>query len=278
MEVPTNRPADRLAAALHRWNCRVDGTELRGGMSVVVPVRSADGSPLMIKLLDPQAARKEAIALRAFPPSASVRCEDAADDLGALLLERLTADSLAGHTVDDQITVQADLARRLAVADPGGIDHLSDNDGWLEHLSSLLRQRPRLLDRRTIDLARRTITDLDQDRTVTLTHGDLHAINVHADATGAWRALDPNPRVGTIAYESHTIILERSRFDDLVRAGSVELLHRLALFSEVAGVDRSSSALLCQARAVSSALYEHLQGNRTLAAHLRWMADALTPA
>lgn len=273
----TGPPTDRLAAALCRWNCWVDGAELRGGMSVVVPVRSAAGAPLMLKLLDPDAAGREAIALRAFPATASVRCHAYAADLGALLLERLSAESLAGLGIDDQITVQAELARRLAVPDPGGIPPLSDNGGWLDQLASMQRQRPLLLTSRAVDLARQVITDIGQDRTATLTHGDLHSINVHRDLDGRWRALDPNPRIGTIGYESHTVIVERPRLDELIKAGRGELLRRLALFSEVAEVDRTTAERLCQARAVSSALHEHLNGSVRLAAGLCWMSEALTP-
>src|SRR4051794_36376666 len=126
--LPVDAPDDRLTAALRRWNCRVDGAAPRGGMSVVVPVQST-GGPLMLKILDPDAAAREATALRTFPSTASVTCFEYAEDLGALLLERLSAESLTGAGIDDQITVQAELARRLAVPDPGGVQRLSDNDG-----------------------------------------------------------------------------------------------------------------------------------------------------
>ncbi len=112
--------ATRTELALKRWDCHVDGGELRGGISVVVPVRSSGGAALMLKLLDRHAAAREAIALRAFPPAASVRCVDHAEDLGALLLERLTSESLAtniGHA-DELTVIQAQLARQLAVPEP----------------------------------------------------------------------------------------------------------------------------------------------------------------
>lgn len=266
----------RLKAVLERWDCRIDGAEQRGGMSVVVPVRSRSGVPLMLKLLDPDAAAREAIALRAFPDDAAVRCHGHAADLGALLLERLTPVSLVGADPDELIMVQADLARRLAVPDPGGIDRLAETDGWLHQLDDLHRLGPDLLGARAIGSARETIARLGRDPiTTTLTHGDLHAANVHRDAEGRWRVLDPSPWVGTIAFESHTVIVERPRLGELVAAGPVELGRRLELFAEVAGVDRESAVRLCQARAVSSALAERSRAPG-LAAGLVWMAEALT--
>lgn len=277
----TNRtpdpPAERLRFGLRRFGCRIDGDPSAGGTAVVHPVRDADGRPLMLKLLAPAAARLEAIALHAFPASASVRCVDHDDDLGALLLERLTATSLAGADPDLMITVQAELARSLAVADPGGgIGRLSDTSGWLDHLDGLLRNQPRLLPARTVGAAREAIADLAHDPTGTVTHGDLHTINVHRDGEGRWRSLDPSPLIGTIAYESHTVIVERPQLGELVTAGPVELRRRLALFAEVAGVDRELATRLCQARAVSSALHARHTGGRWTD-ELCWMSRTLTP-
>lgn len=273
-------PAARLAQALDHWECQPDGEPLSGGMSEVLPVRRGD-QELMLKLLPPPAAACEALALRAFPTSASVRCLDHHDELGALLLERLTSDSLAGVTSDRSIAIQADLARRLAVTDPSRtndavqIERLA-SDGWLFHLEDLRRRSPRVLSDRSVDAAREVITNLAYDSTATLTHGDLHSRNVHRDRDGNWRALDPAPRVGTIAYESHTVIVERDRLGELITAGPRELRRRLELFADVAAVPMDLVTRLCQARAVSSALYEAIEGNGVLAAELAWMAELLT--
>lgn len=198
-------------------------------------------------------------------------------DLGALLLERLTPRSLAEAPTDEQITVQARLARKLAVPAPAGIGRLAD-DGIVNHLDNLTRDCPDLLNPRLTDAAREATRDLGNDSTATLTHGDLHSANVHQDHYGRWRVLDPNPRVGTIAFESHTVVVERPRLGEVIRAGGRELRRRLALFSEVAEVDPSLAERLCQARAVMSALYEQTRSNSRLAAELRWMAETLTPA
>lgn len=271
-------PSDLLEAAVRLWRCTADGPVVRGGMSVVVPVRSANGTPLMIKVLDTEAAAREALALRAFPASASVRCYDHAEDLGALLLERLTSMSLSSRPVDEQITVQAELARQLAVPAVDGIPRLSDVHHALDHLDTLVHGCPGVVDQRVVDAAREAISDLGHDATDTLTHGDLHTINVHRDHEGRWRALDPNPWVGTVAHESHTVVVERPRLGELLTAGEPELRRRLALFAEVAEVDRSLSARLCQARAVMSALAEHRRGATELAADLRRMSELITPA
>lgn len=127
---------------------------------------------------------------------------------------------------------------------------------------------------RALDVARETIADLGHEATTTLTHGDLHPGNVHQDTTGHWRALDPDPRVGTIAYESHTVIVERSQLGRLSSAGADELHRRLELFSDIAGVELRWSERLCQARAVSSALYEHAR-DVPLAEQLCWMSELL---
>jgi streptomycin 6-kinase len=270
----------RIRKALQHWHCQPDGAVLRGGMSVVVPVRRSD-ERLMLKLLPSDAAVREALALSLFPRSASVVCLDHHADLGALLLERLTPESLVGADIDRSITIQADLARRLAVPAPPvpgdavRIERLAA-DGWRRHLDDLHRARPSMLPNRVIDFAREVVAEFSEDRTTSLTHGDLHSHNVHRDRAGNWRALDPAPRIGTIAYESHTVIVERVRFGELIAGGERELRRRLTLFGEVAGVSPDAAARLCQARAVSSALYEAQQGHEALAAELAWMAEALT--
>jgi len=267
---------DLLSAALHRWDCAVDGDPLRGGTAVIIPVRSVDGSELIVKLLDAEAATREALALRAFPPTASVQCLDHLPDLGALLLERLTPAPLAGVPIDEQITIQSRLARALAVPAPEGIDRLS-SERLAHHLTNLRHGAPGHLAGRVIDRAHATISNLDSDPTSTLTHGDLHSLNVHQDHKGVWRALDPNPHVGTIAFESHTVIAERPRLGELIQAGDRELRRRLGIFADIAEVDCVLAERLCQARAVMSALYEQARGATELADQLRWMATTLTP-
>ncbi|MBT8162987.1 aminoglycoside phosphotransferase family protein [Arthrobacter sp. GN70] len=248
-------------------------------MSIVMPVRRGN-QELMLKVLPWPEASREALALKAFPASASVRCLDHHDELGALLLERLTPGSLAGVTPDRSITIQADLARRLAVPDPSRkndaiqIERLA-SDGWLVHLEGLLHRAPRVLSDRSVDAAREAITNLADDPTATLTHGDLHSRNVHRDRDGFWRVIDPAPRVGTIAYESHTVIVERNRLAELIAAGPCELRRRLELFADVAAVPLDLAERLCQARAVSSALHEAIEGEGALAAALAWMAASL---
>ncbi|MFC0673687.1 aminoglycoside phosphotransferase family protein [Brachybacterium hainanense] len=275
-------PAAQLPAgaaeALLRWDCRADGDLLRGGMSVVLPVRRGD-EPLMLKLLPAEAARLEALALAAFPRDAAVECLAHDAELGALLLERLSARSLAGEATDLSITVQADLARRLAVAAPAvpGAEEIPplSADAWLAHLASQRAEAPRVLSARALGAAREAITSLDEEPCPTMTHGDLHARNVHLDDDGCWRALDPTPRRGTIAHESHTVVLERDRFEELISAGPAELRRRLDLFAEVAGVDAALARRLCQARAVSSALHEAVHGPAALTGALTWMAETL---
>lgn len=228
----------------------------------------------MLKLLDAATARMEAVALRAFPPAASVRCVDHADDLGALLLERLAPESLVGRPADEQIVVQAQLARALAVADPGGIPPLAT--GLADHLDRLRERAPDLLGRRALEMSADVASVLGRLPGATLTHGDLHAANVHRDADGIWRTLDPNPRVGTIAHESHTVVVERSRLAELIRdGGRLELVRRLDLFAEVAGVDAGLAAGACQMRAALSALHAADEGNAPIAEQLGWMAEAL---
>ncbi len=104
----------------------------------------------------------------------------------------------------------------------------------------------------------------------------VDTVVTHLDLDGRWRALDPAPRVGTIAYESHTVVVERDRLGELIAAGPRELLRRLELFADVAGVPPGLAAGLCQARAVTSAVHEAIEGNAALASQLVWMAESLT--
>lgn len=266
--------SSRLDAALERWHCRRDGETLTGGMSRVQPARRRDGSAVVVKVLEPAAAIREARALAAFSDRASVGLIAVAEDLGALLLERLTPTDLTTEADPwRRIEVQARLAAALVVDDPGGVP-LLDPPGWLDQLERQLVAVPELLSGSAVGRARSTIAALPA--VDTLTHGDLHARNVHLDRDGRWRALDPAPLVGTVAHESHTVVVERDRLDELMTAGVVELRRRLEFFAEVAGCDRDLAIDLCQARAVSSALHEGGLGDpKGVVPGLGWVAESL---
>ena len=262
-----------------RWNCRIDGPAGHGEVALVLPVIVSAG-PAVLKLSFPHPGnRGEALALRCFAGEGAVRLIAASDDGFALLLERAGPHTLAERrSAAEAIEIAGGLARRLAVPAPAVATSLADTcPGWLDQLEQQLRASPDALASGVVDRARNTIRELAHERTPTMMHGDLHAGNVLSAEREPWLAIDPKGWSGSAAFDAFTVILGRST--GLSRGSDLQnqLLDRIRRFADAAGVDTSLAVACCQARAVSSYLYQLQQDGDWFALDLLRTLTELTP-
>ncbi|MFI9786380.1 aminoglycoside phosphotransferase family protein [Kitasatospora sp. NPDC051984] len=255
-----------VGGLLERWGCRPDGAVGHGQVGVVVPVRTADGGPAVLKVSFPHPGNAhEADAFAVWGGRGAVRLLRRDDARFAMLLERAGRRTLAEHpdvAVDEAVAIAGRLTHRLAVPAPSGLPRLADRSGqWAADLRRDADRLPRPLPRHVVDTAIATVRELGPDQPDTLVHGDLHLGNILPAEREPWLAIDPKGYVGDPAYDAITLL--RSRFDDLLAAGDLRraVLRRLAIYAEAAELDHRRVRRWAQARAVSAAHWGREHGD-----------------
>lgn len=223
--------AGTVAEVEEHWQLELGPPFEPGGQTAwVAPARTADGTPVVLKVLWRHAeAEHEVDALRAWDGNGAVRVLDerSAGDTTAMLLERAHPGTpLATQPEEAQDEVLAGLLLRLWI-DPGGghpFRPLADMcDLWI-------REREARIDpREDVGLVRAAVTlfhDLprDADRCVLLAT-DLHAHNVLAAEREPWLVIDPKPYVGDPTYDALQHLLNCPA---RLRADPLALVRRMA--------------------------------------------------
>ncbi|MBB5839971.1 aminoglycoside phosphotransferase family protein [Kribbella italica] len=241
---------------LGRWRCTPTGPAVHGQVALIVPALR-DGARVVLKLSFPHPGnRYEPTALAAWSGAGAVRLLERDDADFAMLLERISGETLSSAT-DDPWVVAGELARRLAVPAPPEIPRLTSTlAGWSRQMLAQSKHLGNPLPARLIDAALETIAAFGDDKTDTMLHGDLHFANVLRADREPWLVIDPKGLAGSAAFDAATIV--RDRIDEIADDLSAGLLRRIATYSEAAAVDRDLSRRATQARAVSSALWERL--------------------
>ncbi|MFW6597763.1 aminoglycoside phosphotransferase family protein [Propionibacteriaceae bacterium Y2011] len=220
------------------WELTRTGAPTHGFCSLVLPVRTADGTPTMLKLslADDVESAYEHLALQAWHPT-SVELLRADPRRRAMLLERLDPTDL--RSVDDLTACQvvAETYSRLHLPALPQLDLLTDHvGGWLDDLAALPAGAP--LPRRLVEHALSRGRDLvaDPDSTGVIIHGDLHYENV-LSADRGWVVIDPKPMSGDPHYEPAPMLWDR--WDELQAGGDVAggLRRRFATLVDTAGLD-----------------------------------------
>ena len=235
------------ARQCERWDLRPTGTPMHGLVSLVVPVRRADGSAAMLKMQPvDEETEGEPIALAAWAGDGAVRLLDHDPATGAMLLEPLSPGrDLSRVEITGALTVIGTLLALLnAHPAPAGLRGLGPVTLDLverarEHTAARLRSEP---DRALMtDLAARAreIAAEPGDR---LLHWDLHYENVLAPlpeaGRGPWLAIDPTPLAGDPGFELEPAL--DNRWDEAVATGDVrrETRRRFDLLTDVTGLER----------------------------------------
>jgi streptomycin 6-kinase len=247
----------RLASALEDWEVEVDGPSTHGYTALVVPVRTADGTPAVLKVGWPfEEPRQEWLALRRWGGRGAVRLLRADPARNVLLLERLHARDL--RAVDDLTAceVVASLYADLHVPAPPRLDRLSETiASRTDELAALPRTAPlpRRLVEQAVHLGRALATDPATDGTVV--HTDLHDENVLAADREPWLAIDPQPLSGDPHYEPAPMLW--NRWHEVVASHDVRgtVRRRFHTLVDVAGLDEDRAREWVVVRELHNALW-----------------------
>lgn len=230
------RLADEVLAD---WRLSLNGLPMHGYCSLVLPVRTADQEPAVLKLTASadEESRWEHLALRRWGGEGAVRLLRADPGRRALLLERCLPRDLTTVPELEACELVAGFYRRLHVPAPPQVRTVSSYvESWLAALAGLGHDAP--IPRRMVEQALRLGGDLlsDPDPGV-LVHGDLHFANVLAARREPWLVIDPKPMAGEPAYEVAPLLWNRwaelETQDSLRRA----IRRRFRTVVEAAGLD-----------------------------------------
>jgi streptomycin 6-kinase len=250
-----------LESYVDSWDLAPCGPAMHGYVGMVVPVRRSDGTPAALKVSwRDRWTAYEADSLRVWAGAGAALLleSDVRPELNAmaLLLEWLDpARSLEQHPDVDRATVLcATAAGRLAVPAPEAFPTVAENEAarWVTELPELWERLGRPLPRRAVEVAVESCREFATDRTRTLLHGDLHYANILAGEREPWLAIDPKGIAGEAAYESITVLWNRTE-----ELGDGGVGRRLAIWSEAAGVDPDRARRWAQARAVDDVLWQY---------------------
>lgn len=202
---PVNPGHAEEAAWLRRWRLRPDADPVTTASSTLIPVRTANNEPAMLKLAQTDEEARGADLLVALDGHGTARVLER--DGSALLLERATGDRdlvrMVGAARDDDATriicaaagvIHEASAAVLSAPDPPELISL---DTWFRHLPANADALG-AFHRRGADTAVRL---LDDPREAVVLHGDLHHGNVLDFGERGWLAIDPKGLLGEAAFD-----------------------------------------------------------------------------
>lgn len=244
---------------LGRWDLRRDGEPRRESASMVLPVRTTDGEPAVLKIGSPDSdAEHEHLALRRWNGDGAVRLLSADPPRRAVLLERLHAQDLSTLSDVQACEVVAGLYRRLHVP---ALPQLRTLTSYLERWADDFEALPRsaAIPHRLVAQAAALSRELAADPATTgrLVHGNLHYGNVLAADREPWLAIAPRPINGDPHYEVAPMLW--NRWDELsghIRGGVQRRFYALV---DAAGLDDERARSWVVVRVVREAIRDPKQ-------------------
>jgi streptomycin 6-kinase len=245
-----------VADQIEDWDLAPDGEPLHGFCSVVLPVRSSDGAPAMLKVALPDdESEHEHLALRRWHGDGAVRLLRANPHRRAMLLERLHPRNLNDVPDIEACEIVAGLYRRIHLPALPQLRPLVDYiRTWNADLAELVPGSA--LPHRLVEQALSLGADLVSDpaSTGTLIHGDLHYENVLAADREPWLVIDPKPMTGDPHYEIAPMLWDRwEELDGCVREG---VRRRFFALTEAAGFDADRARDWVIVRMMHNAMWE----------------------
>jgi streptomycin 6-kinase len=238
---------------LEQWDVRPDGAATHGSRAIVLPVRTSDGAPAIMKVGFPDDdSEHEHLVLRRWGGKGSVRLLRAEPRRRVLLLERLRPGNLTTLTDVEACEVVAGLYRRVHVPAMPQLGSLASRvQRWIRGFEGLPRgaQIPRRLVDQAISLGDELSADTADAGCVL--HGDLHYGNVLAADREPWLVIAPKPLNGDPHFELAPMLWHR--WDELagnVRDGIRARFHTLV---DVAGLDEERARAWVIVRVVHEA-------------------------
>jgi streptomycin 6-kinase len=248
---------------LDEWDLTLDGAAMHGFCSLVVPVRTGDREPAVLKVsidFDDE-SEFEHLALQRWHGDGTVLLLRADPHRRAMLLERLHPRDLA--TIDDveACEVVAGLYPRIHVpALPQLRTITSYVERWTADLAALPSEAP--IPRRMRDQCASLSRDFVSDPASVgvIIHGDLHYENVLAADREPWLVIDPKPMSGDPHYEPAPMLW--NRWDEIV-TGNVRdnLRRRFHTLVDVAGLDEDRARDWVVVRMIHNASWAVIDGD-----------------
>lgn len=224
-------PAELAQQRLEQWRLRADGPVEHNGDALALPVRTADGTPALLKV---GAGNTEHLVLRRWGGNGAVRLLRADPHERVLLTERVTPTTLGVLPDTEACEIVAGLYARLHVPAlpqlPSATEVLRR---WAERLHDLHLNVP--VPRRLTEQALALTRELTADAAEVVLHGDLQFASVRAADREPWLAVDARPVNGDRHDELAPMLLHR--WDDY--AGHVRdgVRHRFWTLVDAAGLD-----------------------------------------
>jgi streptomycin 6-kinase len=206
----TEPPPD-IHAMVEQWELRPDGPTTHGSGALLLPVRTADGAPAVLKINFPDAESEHAhLVLRRWAGTGAVRLLRADPHHRAVLLERLRPQHLDTLADAEACEVIAELQRRIQVPALPQLRSLTSYVvQWVHEFEALPRSAP--IPRRLVEQAVALSRDLVADPACAgvVLHGDLHYGNVLAADREPWLAIAPRPLNGDPHFELAPMLWHR---------------------------------------------------------------------
>lgn len=174
---------------LAAWSLRRDGDLIRGNNAIVQPVRTADGTPAMLRITPKTlAAAHDWLALSLWDGDGAVRMYEHDAEDGATLLERLDhSRNLDVLPIDEAVAVAGALRARLSRPAPPEMRTVERQaQTWAEELA-----RNPELPKQIRDEAIGICHELGPGSDSHLVNEDLHYHNVLAADREPWLVIDP---------------------------------------------------------------------------------------
>lgn len=245
-----------VAGRLTQWRLTVDGHVTYGHCSLVLPVRTDEHTPAMLKIGFPdEESEHEHLALRRWAGDGAVRLLSAEPHHRALLLERLQPRDLTELWDIEACEVVADLYQRIHVPAMPQLRPLTTSlQRWTSDLETLPRSAP--IPRRLVEQAIGLGHELAADPATsgTVIHTDLHYANVLAAERHPWLVIDPKPINGDPHYELAPMLW--NRWDELAGYVRDGVRRRFAALVDAAGFDEDRARAWVVVRMVHNAMWE----------------------
>ncbi len=246
-----------VADVVEDWELVFDGPPRHGFCALVVPVRTTDGRPCVLKAAWPHDEEEhEHLALQRLHGDGMVRMYRADPSRHVMLLERLHPEDLTGPWDLEACEVVAGLYRRIHVPAPPQLRTLTSYVArWDADLAALPKDAP--VPRRLVEQALSLDGDLvaDPGSVGTMIHGDLHYENVLAADREPWLAIDPKPMSGDPHYELAPMLW--NRWQEVVASGDARdaVRRRFHTLVDAAELDEERARDWVVVREVHNALW-----------------------
>jgi streptomycin 6-kinase len=258
-----------VADFVRRWELTPERVFAAGGqISMIVLVRTADGTPAVLKagMITRESAQEHA-ALAHWDGHGAVRLLRADPEHGVMLLERLQADVSLRSLAEPKAMLEASGVLRRLWVPPAAPHAFRTVAGYTEELATVLRERreqPWASDARplvdeALELRDGLLTDPVES---VLLHGDYHHGNVLAADRMPWLAIDPKPLVGEPAYDLAWLVRDRLPTLAAQPGSRAAARRRVAKLASDLEVDRDRLRGWSLFRAVEAAVWSLSFGSR----------------